>query len=158
MPIIPLYIHELVVRGSAEVAWWAGLIQSAAAIALAVFAPIWGFLSDRLGKRTMLLRAMVGGIAVVGLMSLITNPWQLLILRILQGCLTGTVTAATVLLAAIAPREAAGRTQGTLTTVIFVGNSVGPLAGGVVADLLGLRFTFLATALLLVTTTTILLR
>lgn len=158
MPIIPLFIGDLGVNDPAAVAWWSGLIMSAASLALAVFAPLWGFLADRIGKRAMLLRALVAGFFVVGLMSVVTDPWQLLVLRILQGCLTGTVAAATVLLAGIVPAEAAGMALGMLTTVVFVGNSAGPLIGGLVADLANRRITFLATSLLLAASVAVLLR
>ena len=158
MPIIPLYIQDLGVSDAAQITWWAGLISSTAAVALAVFAPIWGLFSDRYGKRLMLIRAMAAGCVVVGLMCLVTNPWQLLFLRTLQGALTGTVAAATVLMAALVPMESAGMALGMLTTAVFVGNSAGPMLGGLVADLFGRRMTFLATAVLLALALAIILK
>lgn len=55
----------------------------------------------------MLLRATLAGSLMLGLMGLVTSPWQLLLLRLLQGSLTGTVAAATVLVSATAPPEKA---------------------------------------------------
>lgn len=68
-----------------------GLIQSLPAISMAIFAPIWGSLADNYGRKPMLLRAMFGGAIIVFLQGLVTAPWQLLVLRTIQGCITGTV-------------------------------------------------------------------
>ncbi len=149
IPIIPLYLQDLGIDDPVSLKYWTGLIQSATAISLAVFAPIWGSLADSYGKRLMLLRAMIGGAFVVGLMGFVTNPWQLLALRVLQGCLTGTVAAATVLVAGLVPAASAGFALGILQTGVSMGNSLGPLIGGVVSDFLGRRAVFFATSLLL---------
>ena len=97
----------------------------------------------------MLLRATVAGSIVIGLMGLVGSPWQLLALKTLQGCLTGTVAAATVLVSATAPAEKAGSRLGTLQMVIFVAAAAGPFFGGAFADLVGIRASFGVTAALL---------
>lgn len=149
-PIIPLYLKELGLSDPASLNFWTGLTQTSSSIAMAVFAPIWGALADSYGRRLMLLRAMLGGAILLGLMSLATAPWQITVLRTLQGCVTGTVAAATVLTASITPVAEIGYRLGLLQMAIYLGNSVGPLFGGVVADTLGLRINFLATSVLLV--------
>lgn len=158
MPIVPLYLQDLGVTDPAALKFWSGIIQSAASVTLAVFAPIWGSLADSYGRRLMLLRAMFGGAAVVGLMALTTNPWQLLALRALQGCLTGTVAAATVMVAGLSPAARVGFALGLLQTGVSVGNSLGPLVGGVVSDFLGRKAAFLATSAMLVAAGAIVLR
>jgi len=157
-PIIPLFLRELGATDQASLNWWTGIVNAAPAITMAVFAPIWGSLSDRVGKKPMLLRAMAGGTVLVGLMALATSPWHLLALRTLQGCLTGTVAAATVLAASIVPEEEAGYRLGLLQVAVFMGNFVGPMFGGAVADLAGSRITFLATSALLGTAAFVSLR
>jgi DHA1 family multidrug resistance protein-like MFS transporter len=72
-----------------------------------------------------------------------------LVLRAIQGCLTGTVAAATVLTAGIAPAAQLALALGILQTGIAVGNSIGPLIGGVLSDFLGHRIAFLSTGLVL---------
>ncbi|HOX33701.1 MAG TPA: MFS transporter, partial [Spirochaetales bacterium] len=129
-PILPLYLAELGVEDKAALNWWNGAITTAPAIALAVFAPIWGSLADRYGRKLMLLRAMVGGSILVGLCALTTAPWQVLVLKTLQGCVTGTVAAATVLTASIVPLAEAGYYLGLMQMAVYLGNSAGPLFGG----------------------------
>jgi DHA1 family multidrug resistance protein-like MFS transporter len=148
-PIIPLYLRDLGVTATADLNWWTGAINAAPAIALAIFAPIWGSLADSYGRKLMLLRAMIGGSFLMGLLAITTAPWQILVIKILQGCVTGTVAAATVLTASIVPEAEAGYRLGLLQMGIFLGGAVGPLFGGVVTDLAGSRINFLATALLL---------
>jgi DHA1 family multidrug resistance protein-like MFS transporter len=120
-------------------------------VTMALAAPLWGRLGDRVGLKPMLLRATVAGSVVVGLMGLVGSPWQLLALKTLQGCLTGTVAAATVLVSATTSSQRAGQRLGTLQMVIFVAAAAGPFFGGTFADLVGIRASFGVTAALLAT-------
>jgi DHA1 family multidrug resistance protein-like MFS transporter len=97
----------------------------------------------------MLLRATIAGSLLLGLMGLVGSPWQLLALKTLQGCVTGTVAAATVLVSATAPPQRAGERLGTLQMVIFIAAAAGPFFGGAFADLVGIRASFGVTAALL---------
>jgi len=149
MPIIPFYLQELGARGIAEVNFWNGLTQAGAAIMLAIFSPIWGSLADYYGRKKMLLRATLGGCVVLGLLALATAPWHVFALRMIQGCLTGTVAAATVLTSSVVPEKKVGFCLGVLTTSIFVGAATGPLLGGLISDYVGHRANFLVTSFLL---------
>ena len=149
LPFMPIYVQALGVEDAGHAAAWAGVINSSTAVTMALAAPLWGKLGDRVGLKPMLLRATVAGSIVIGLMGLVGSPWQLLALKTLQGCLTGTVAAATVLVSATAPAERAGARLGTLQMVIFVAAAAGPFFGGVFADLVGIRASFGVTAALL---------
>jgi len=148
-PIFPLYFKSLGIVDTASLNFWSGLTQTGGALAMAFFAPIWGSLADNYGRRLMLLRAMFGGALIIGLMAFTTSPWQVAVLRTLQGCVTGTVAAATVLVASITPREELGYRLGLVQMAVYLGSSIGPLFGGVIADTLGLRANFTATSALL---------
>jgi DHA1 family multidrug resistance protein-like MFS transporter len=149
MPFMPLYVQQLGVENAGDAAAWAGLLNTATAVTMALAAPLWGRLADRLGPKTMLMRAAFAGTLVVGLMGLATSPWQLLGLRLVQGTLTGTVAAATVLVSATAPQGRAGQRLGTLQMVIFVAAAAGPFLGGLFAELVGIRASFGVTGALL---------
>lgn len=144
-PIWSYYIQELGVTGDA-VAKWSGLIISASSLTMGVMGPIWGALSDRYGRKVMVMRAMFGGAVTIGLMGLAQSVEQMLVLRLIQGAFTGTVAAATTLVASNTPRERLGETLGKLQLAIFLGQSFGPITGGFVADMLGYRATFWLTA------------
>ena len=149
LPFVPLYVQQLGVESAGDAAAWAGLLNTATAVTMALAAPLWGRLADRLGPKSMLMRAAFAGSVVVGLMGLATSPWQLLALRLVQGTLTGTVAAATVLVSATAPQDRAGQRLGTLQMVIFVASATGPFLGGLFAELVGIRASFGVTAALL---------
>src|SRR5215210_1958667 len=151
LPFMPIYVQALGVENAGNAAAWAGVINSSTAVTMALAAPLWGRLGDRVGLKPMLLRATFAGSLVVGLMGFVGSPWQLLALKTLQGCLTGTVAAATVLVSATAPSQRAGQRLGTLQMVIFVAAAAGPFFGGAFADLVGIRASFGVTAALLAT-------
>ncbi|MDP8946637.1 MAG: MFS transporter [Actinomycetota bacterium] len=158
VPFMPLYVQQLGVEDPGHAAAWAGIINGASGATMALVAPLWGRLSDRLGRKLMLLRATLAAAVVVGSMGFVSAPWQLLGLRLLQGTLTGTVPAATALVASTTPPERAGWRLGTLQTIIFVAAGVGPALGGISADMAGIRTSFfLASALLAISGTMVLL-
>jgi DHA1 family multidrug resistance protein-like MFS transporter len=149
LPFMPIYVQALGVEDAGSAAAWAGVINSSTAVTMALTAPLWGRLGDRVGLKPMLLRATIAGSLLLGLMGLVGSPWQLLALKTLQGCVTGTVAAATVLVSATAPPQRAGNRLGTLQMVIFVAAAAGPFFGGAFADLVGIRASFGVTAALL---------
>lgn len=157
-PIIPLFLRDLGLSAQADLNFWTGVSHTGAALAMAIFAPIWGSLADSYGRKLMLLRAMFGGAVLVGLMTLATEPWQVAALRTLQGCVTGTVAAATVLTASLVPPEEVGYRLGLMQMAVYLGNSAGPLIGGIISDAFGARLNFMATSLLLVSGALIVLK
>jgi len=148
-PILPLYIRELGVQSEGAVRLWSGIIFSAPAVTMTLASPIWGGLSDRHGRKVMVVRAMFGGAIIIALAGLAQNVQQLAVLRAIQGALTGTVTAATTLVATTVPKRHAGYALGLLQMAIYAGSSVGPVVGGLVADSLGYRAAYFLTAVLL---------
>ncbi|PKL08088.1 MAG: MFS transporter, partial [Spirochaetae bacterium HGW-Spirochaetae-7] len=82
-PIIPMYFKDLGMTDPSSLNFWTGLTQTSSSLAMALFAPIWGSLADSYGRRLMLLRAMIGGALLLGLMAFATEPWQITVLRTL---------------------------------------------------------------------------
>lgn len=141
-PFLPFYIEDLGATSLESQALWAGVINAGGALVMAVSAPLWGIVADRYGRKPMVLRAMFAGSVTIGLMSLATSPWHLLILRFIEGGVTGTVTASMTLVASTTPKERMGFGLGMMQMAVFSGGSVGPLAGGILADQIGYRPTF----------------
>lgn len=142
VPFLPFFIQELGVQDEREIRLWAGLVFSTHAIAMGICGPIWGALSDRYGRKVMVERAMFGGAVVIAMIGWAQNIGQFMVLRALWGGLTGTITAATTLVASTTPRERVGHALGLLQMAIYIGSSTGPLLGGVVADAFCYRATF----------------
>jgi DHA1 family multidrug resistance protein-like MFS transporter len=148
-PFLPLYVADLGSSTGTSLEFWAGMAFSAQALTMAIASPIWGSLSDRLGYKLMVERAMYGGAVVLLLMGLARSAEQLVLLRAIQGLITGTVSAANALLAAVAPRERMGYAMGALQMGQWTGVAAGPLIGGVIADAYGFHAPFFLTAALL---------
>jgi DHA1 family multidrug resistance protein-like MFS transporter len=149
-PFFPLYVQDLGVKDVAAAAQWAGAIVAATAVSMAITQPIWGTLADRYGRRPMVIRSMFGGAITVGLMGTVASVQQLLILRFIQGGVTGTIAAANALAASSVPKSRLGFALGLMQVALFVGTSVGPLIGGFLADTLGFRIPFYAASALMV--------
>jgi MFS family permease len=149
-PFLPLFIHQdLGLANASQLAFWSGLAGGATGVTMMVASPIWGALADRRGRKTMLVRAMIGGAVCVGLMGIVQTPAQLVGVRLLQGAASGTVAAATALVAAETPRHKVGWALGVLSSAIALGTAVGPLAGGLASAAFGFRATFFAGSVLL---------
>ena len=148
-PFLPLYIESLGSSTSLSTEALAGLVISAQSVTMMIAAPIWGALADRYGRKPMILRAMIGGGFMLALMGFVQNAEQLIVLRALQGVITGTVSANNALVAAATPRERVGFAMGALQLGLWSGVAVGPLIGGVLADVFGYSVPFLVTGGLL---------
>ncbi|MDE2951866.1 MAG: MFS transporter [Chloroflexota bacterium] len=148
-PFLPLYIESLGSRLALSTEALAGLVIAVQSVTMMIAAPIWGVVADRFGRKKMILRAMVGGGIFMILMGFVQSAEQLILLRALQGMVTGTVSANNALVAASAPRERVGFAMGALQLGLWSGVAVGPLLGGVLADLFGYNIPFVVTAVLL---------
>ena len=148
MPFIPLYIEELGAPAS-QVPLLSGLAISITALAAAIVAPIWGNLADRKGRRLMMIRAAAGMTVTMGALAFVPNVYWLLVMRFFTGVLSGYIPNATALIAYQAPREKSGWAIGTLATGAIAGNLIGPLMGGILAELLGMKNVFIITGMIL---------
>ncbi|HEQ4769857.1 multidrug efflux MFS transporter [Streptococcus pyogenes] len=148
MPFMALYVENL---GTPKelVEYYAGLAVAVTALASALFAPVWGKLADRYGRKPMMLRASFVMTFTMGGLAIIPNVFWLLILRLLTGVFAGYVPNATALIASQAPKEESGYALGTLATGVTAGALIGPLLGGILAELLGIRQVFLLVGVIL---------
>jgi len=153
-PFLPVFLRQdLGIQGESALAFWSGIAAGATGFSMALTSPLWGMLADRYGRKPMLLRAMLGGGITVGLMGLAQSALQLTGLRLLQGAASGTVAAATALVAGETPRAEVAWALGILSSAISLGSAVGPPTGGVAARLFGLRWVFVGGGILLLAST-----
>jgi MFS family permease len=149
-PFLSIFIsHDLGVQQGRDLDLWTAATASVSGLAMAIASPIWGVLGDRYGRKPMLIRSMVGGALTVGLIYFAQNPTELLALRFLQGATSGTVAAATALVAAETPRNRVGWALGVVTSAIALGGATGPVIGGFAGAIFGLRLVFLGSGILL---------
>ena len=144
LPFIPFYIREIGVTDEKLVPIWSGIMMAAPSLTMTIFAPIWGWLSDRYGRKLMVERAMFAGAIITMVMGMIGNVYQLLFLRLLSGAFTGTISASIALVSSALPGTKLGFGLGLMQVAVFLGMSLGPWIGGMIADILGYRLTFIA--------------
>lgn len=148
MPFMALFVEDLGVAKN-QVEWYAGLAVAISALASAVFAPLWGRLADRYGRKPMMVRASLMMTFTMGGLAFIPNVQWLILLRLLNGIFAGYVPNSTALIASQVPREKSGYALGTLATGVTAGTLIGPLIGGVLAEMVGIRLVFLLVGIIL---------
>jgi len=104
------------------------------------------YIADRYGRKPMVLRSMIGGVVVLVLMAHARDVNDLFLCRVLQGCLTGTITASVALVASVTPDRHSERALGMMSAAMFCGAAVGPVMGGFIAERYGFYATFWAAA------------
>ncbi len=144
LPFLPLYVEQLGVTDHAAIVQWSGVAYGAAFLTAAIFAPLWGRLGDQYGRKLMLIRASLGMAVAMSLIGLSQNIYQLVGLRLLTGLLGGYSSGSTVLVATQTPRARTAWAIGMMASGNMAGNLVGPLVGGVLPRLIGIRMTFFA--------------
>lgn len=143
LPFLPLYVEQLGVTDHAAIVQWSGVAYGATFFSAAFAAPLWGRLADRYGRKLMLIRASLGMAVAMSLIGIAHDVWQLVALRLLAGVLGGYASGSTFLVAAQTPKARSGWALGVLSSGIMAGNLVGPLVGGALPPLIGIRATFL---------------
>ena len=145
VPLLPFYMDTL---GSSDTAnpRWTGLALAAPAASVIMAAPLWGWLSDRSGRKTTVVYAFLGFALSMILMALARTPLEFVLSRVLQGA-CGLIVTIAAFVSASAPAQTRGRALGGLQSATAAGSLAGPLLGGVMADVWSLRPLLLATGL-----------
>ncbi|HRU05198.1 MAG TPA: MFS transporter [Candidatus Brocadiia bacterium] len=141
-PFMPLYIRSMGVTNAADLRQWAGLVSGASSFTMAIFAPIWGSVADRHGRKLMAMRAMFGASLMLALMGFARSPGQLMALRLAQGALSGVIAANTALVASVTPAARMGYAMGLIHAAAHAGRVFGPTLGGLLADWFNFRVAF----------------
>ncbi|WP_428489419.1 MFS transporter [Rhodopila sp.] len=161
LPFLPLYVQQLGVSDHAAIVQWSGAAYGATFLTAALFAPLWGRLGDQYGRKLMLIRASLGMAVAMSLIGLSQNVYQLVGLRLLAGLLGGYSSGSMVLVATQTPRAQTAWALGMMSSGVMAGNLAGPLIGGFLPPLIGIRMTFLAAGAIIFVaflTTTFLIR
>lgn len=150
LPFLSLFLEkDLGLANDPNLNLWSGVIFGANFLTALIFAPIWGRIADRIGRKVMLLRSAFGMAIITGTMGFVTSPAQLLGLRLLNGVISGFIPAAIALVSTNTPKERVGFALGVLQAGGVAGTILGPAFGGVLADLLGYRLVFIVTGSML---------
>src|SRR5271170_5970394 len=103
LPFIPFQVEELGVHDQGAVDVWSGIIFSINALTGALFAPLWGDVADRVGRKAMVIRSSLFGGLTAALMAVSPNVWLLTTSRALMGVAGGFSSAAAALVGSSVP-------------------------------------------------------
>ena len=146
MPFLPLFIAQLGVTDVGSIALWTGASLGVTPGLTALLAPAWGRLGDRYGRKIMVERSMLSFVVLMTAMAFVTRAWHVLAIRAVQGVFAGYGSLSLAMAAESAPRDRMSSAIGTVQTAQRLGPAVGPVIGGALAALVGLRRSFLVTA------------
>ena len=146
MPFLPLYFQALGLQDVGDIALWSGLSLGVTPALTAVLSPFWGRLADRYGRKIMVERSLFSFVLVMAGMAFVTRPWHVFALRAVQGLFAGYGALTLTMAADSAPRDKMASAIGTVQTAQRLGPAIGPIIGGAVAQLVGLRWAFAVTA------------
>jgi MFS transporter, DHA1 family, multidrug resistance protein len=146
MPFLALYIQQLGVTETAEIALWTGLTLGSTPAITALCAPFWGRVADRYGNKILVQRSLLSFVIVMAAMAYVQSAWQLFVLRALQGLFAGYGPLTLSMAALSAPRDAMPKAIGEVQTAQRIGPAVGPVIGGFLAAAVGQRQAFLVAA------------
>lgn len=144
-PILPALLRE--VAHTEDVAPYIGAMTALYAVMQFLFAPVLGALSDRLGRRPVLLLSLAGAAVNYVFLAFAPSLWLLLLGRAIAGLTSANISVATAYITDISPEDARARRFGLLNAMFGAGFIVGPVLGGVLGDH-WLRLPFMAAAVL----------
>jgi MFS family permease len=155
VPFLPLFLLQIGVHDHVET--WSGLIFSVTFFAGALISPFWGSVADKYGRKPMILRAGFSLCISYILMSFVTNPYEVLGLRLLQGLLAGYIPGAIALIGTNTPEDRVGYALATISTATASGNVLGPLIGGGISHLFDNRVAFASAGVMMLIASTLVL-
>ena len=142
-PILPLYFHDLGVQTPEAMSLWSGLATGATYIIVCLAAPFWGRVADKKGRKITLIRSSFGMALCNALIAFQTTPEGVVLIRLIQGLVSGFYSASITLIASETPIERTGWALGLLASANLAGSLIGPLLGGYIADTVGIRNDFI---------------
>ena len=145
IPVIPTLISELTGGTVSDAAVYGGWLMFSYAFCSFLFGPILGGLSDKYGRRPVLLLALLGLTIDYIFVALAPTILWLFVARIISGICGGSITTANAYIADISTPEKRAQNFGMLGMAFGLGFIVGPLIGGVLGEI-GTRVPFYAAA------------
>ena len=126
IPIFPFYVESLDAGGTEL-----GLLVATSALLEFILGPVWGSISDRFGRKPVLIIGLFGYAISAFLFGISTRLWMLFAARALSGILSSaTITAAMAYVGDITSKENRGDGMGKIGAAMALGLMIGPGVGG----------------------------
>jgi DHA1 family tetracycline resistance protein-like MFS transporter len=132
LPVLPFVVLQYV-SNEGDLAIWVGVLEAVNGLCAFLVAPFLGRLSDRFGRRPVIIVAAFGAAVGMTLFGIGGALWVLLLARVIQGATAGDLPALFAYLADITPPEKRAQRFGILGALSGIGTMVGPALGGLLA-------------------------
>lgn len=138
-PFLPLFMLQIGAHDEADALFWIAIATSVQGVGRLVSGPLWGIMADRMGRKSMLIRCLVFASISNLITASIGAPWQLAFSFALTGIFSGYVPASAALVSVSVPDSRISRSLSMVTSAQYVGNTLGPSLGAIMAIALGYR-------------------
>ncbi|MHA6206110.1 TCR/Tet family MFS transporter [Dyella soli] len=129
IPVLPHLVQQLAGGGTSNAAWWVGVFGTVFAAVQFAFSPVQGALSDRFGRRPVILISNAGLALNFVLLALAPTLWLLFAARVLLGMTAASFSTANAYIADITPKEKRAAAYGILGSAFGLGFIIGPGVG-----------------------------
>jgi len=138
-PFLPLYMLQVGAPDEPAALFWVAVGMSAQGVGRLIGGPLWGLLSDRLGRKKMFVRSVYSAALTCFVLSLINAPWQVAIALAIQGLLSGFIPAAVALTSVSVPDAKVRDALNAVSGAQYLGSAIGPAVGAAMALAFGYR-------------------
>ncbi|ADU28123.1 MFS transporter [Ethanoligenens harbinense] len=145
VPFMPFYIEQMGIKDLSTVSVLSGAAFSITFVTAAVMAPVWGTLADLRGRKTVMMCTGLGLAVSNFFYPFLHSIWLLMLMRALQGVVSGYIPSANALMARVTPEKKTGWALATLSTGMMSGSLLGPVIGGYLDTTIHIRNTFFVT-------------
>jgi DHA1 family multidrug resistance protein-like MFS transporter len=147
-PFLPLFLRQIGATSDANALFWVGVATTVQGVARLVSGPVWGVISDRYGRKLMLVRALYAATLTTAIAAVAHAPWVVVVALSMQGLFSGFIPAAIALTSVSVPDARLNRSLGVVTGGQYLGSTLGPAVGAVLAIGFGYRGAIVASAVL----------
>jgi len=148
-PFLPLYMLQVGARDEASALFWVAVGMSAQGVGRLIGGPLWGLLSDRLGRKKMFVRSVYSAALTCFVLSIINAPWQVGVALGIQGLLSGFIPAAVALMSVSVPDAKVRDALNAVSGAQYLGSAIGPAVGAAMAIAFGYRGAIFSSGLLI---------
>ena len=148
-PFLPLYMLQVGAKDEPAALFWVALGMSAQGVGRLIGGPLWGLLSDRLGRKKMFVRSVYSAALTCFVLSVINSPWQVAIALAIQGLLSGFIPAAIALVSVSVPDAKVRDALNAVSGAQYLGSAIGPAVGAAMALAFGFRGAIFSSGLLI---------
>ena len=149
IPVLPKLVGSFATTPAEQISAY-GIVATAFAVANFLSAPVLGALSDRFGRRPVLLMGFTGLAFSFFVTAMATQLWMLVAVRLFSGAMNANAAIANAYVADITPPEQRGKRYGMLGAMFGLGFILGPVMGGLLGGYFGLRAPFVVSGALAV--------